>query len=119
MGWSDSLPIIRQANEAQNEAGFGAPGGPEDARRHAIWAAKLSKDYGRPVSLVATTLAEVPAIIGALRLPKEDRQRVWDETLMDLKNNIYGSQNPAATVEQLRSAPLEALPPYWGKKQGQ
>lgn len=124
MGWRDNLPVIVEGNDAQNIAsqqqGMTAyPGGQQDALRHALWNSTVSKKYGAPVALVGSGLLEAIEAVKALRLPKEDRQRVWDESLMDIKNNMYGAQNPGLTVEQLRSAPLESLPPYWGKKQGQ
>lgn len=121
MDWRSALPVLRQAEEASQEASGQLdmtmfPGGQQDALRHALWNAKMARDYGRIPAGAASMGLEAFEAIKALRLPKEERQRAWDESLMDVKNNLYGLQNPGATIEQLRSAPLESLPHYWGTK---
>ena len=126
------LPI-QQGREAMDAADLQAdmsahPGGQQDAIRHALWMAKMAQSQGnRYTPQIIGMLHEGVGLAKALRLPPEDRKRVWDETVMDWKNNRAGAElgamNPqmsqAELVQQLRSAPLEALPPYWNKKQGQ
>jgi hypothetical protein len=129
MDWRSQLPILRQAEEAQALAsGQGdmspQPGGQQDALRHALWNARMAQDYGRPAALLAGGAHEALGLGTALFKDPKNIRRVWDESVMDFKNNLsgmnYGAKNPKATPEELvralRGQPLEALPPYWNKK---
>lgn len=101
-------------------------GGQKDALRHALWMAQMAQSQGnRYTPQVIGMLHEGIGLAKALRLPPADRRRVWDETVMDWKNNRVGAElgamNPQASqaelIRQLRAAPLEALPPYWKDEQ--
>lgn len=128
------FPGFKEAGEAAEGAvqpGMTSfPGGQQDALRHALWTAKMTQKYGRIPALVGSTgLEGIEQIVNALHPTRslDDRKRVWDESVMDFKNNLsgarMGSDNERATqeelVRQLRSAPLEALPPYWNRKDSQ
>lgn len=101
-------------------------GGQKDALRHALWMAKMAQSQGnRYTPQMIGMLHEGIGLAKALRLPPADRQRVWDESVMDWKNNsagaALGAANPTLTqdelIRRLRAAPLEVLPPYWKDEQ--
>ena len=99
-----------------------------DPLRHALWMAKMAQSQGNRytpqiIGMGHEAIGLGKAAIGALRgeNSREDLRRVWDESVLDWKNNRYGAElgatNPndsqEALVAKLRQAPLEALPPYW------
>ena len=104
------------------------PGGQGDALRHALWMAKMAQSQGNRytpqiIGMGHEGIGLGKAAIGALRgkHSREDLRRVWDESVLDWKNNRVGAElgamNPndsqKTLVAKLRQAPLEALPPYW------
>jgi hypothetical protein len=124
------LPI-QQGYEAQDAADAESgmtrrAGGQKDALRHALWMAKMAQSQGnRYTPQIIGMVHEGIGLAKALRLSPEDRKRVWDESVMDWKNNRAGAElgatNPtlsqADLIRQLRAAPLESLPPYWKDEQ--
>ena len=106
------------------------PGGQGDALRHALWMAKMAQSQGNRytpqiIGMGHEGIGLGKAAIEALRGRGKagDLRRVWDESVMDWKNNRAGAElgamNPddsqEALVAKLRQAPLEAIPPYWNK----
>lgn len=100
MGWLDNLPGFREAGPASEDAGSQLdmtryPGGQQDALRYALWTAQMAQKYGRIPALVGSTgLEGLEQVVNWLHptRPLEDRKRVWDESVMDIKNNLAGAR---------------------------
>ena len=123
---------IEAMDAAAEQQGMTAyPGGQIDALRHALWNAKMAQTQGNRytpqiVGMAHEGIGLGKAALNALRGRGNpgDLRRVWDESVMDWKNNragaVLGAANPTlsqeALIAKLRREPLESLPPYWDKQ---
>lgn len=122
---TNRLPGIKQAREAEKLSETPGdmtvyPGGQQDALRHSLWTARMAQDYGKYPALLAGGVHEgIGAVKNMFEKNPVERQRVWDETMMDLSNNASGAQfgasnpnmTPDALVAALRRQALTSLPP--------